>query len=217
MDFEKIAKQLAHPSGAFGIEVALGMNKMNKFISKTTYELLQVSNADRVLEIGPGNGKFIKDILNSGNNIYYTGIDISETMIAEAKKINDNLIKAGYVDLILTDVEKMPFLEEAFNKICTANTIYFWQNPSAVLKEVYRTLTKDGLFVISFRPYIKGQSLDFSEYGFTEYKSEDVEAIIHQTEFKIIEKREQIESPIEFNGQIHNLTSQYYLLQKNYC
>ena len=33
MNFEKIAEQLANPSGEFGIEVALGMNIMNQFIS----------------------------------------------------------------------------------------------------------------------------------------------------------------------------------------
>ncbi len=214
MDFEKVAKQLAHPTGAFGVEVALGMNHLNQFINKNTYDLLQINDSDKVLEIGLGNGKFIKNILNYGNNICYTGLDISHTMITEAKKLNDKFIKAGFVNLILADIEKMPFLKESFNKICTINTIYFWKNPTKALKEVYRILRKDGLFIISFRPYIEGQSLNFSEYGFTEYKTEEVESIIHKANFKIVEKKSQSEAPIEFNGQIHNMVSQYYLLKK---
>ncbi|WP_299431217.1 hypothetical protein [uncultured Maribacter sp.] len=55
MNFKKVAKQLAKPSGKFGIDVALGMNTMNKFISKTTYELLQIKDNECVLEIGLGN------------------------------------------------------------------------------------------------------------------------------------------------------------------
>lgn len=217
MDFEEIAKQLANPTGQFGIEVALGMNTMNEFISKTTYELLQINDTENVLEIGFGNGKFIENILSSGNQISYTGIDISETMITEAKEINHNLIENAWVDLILADIEHMPFWNETFNKICTINTIYFWKNPSLALKEVYRVLTRNGVFVISFRPYIEGQTLNFTEYGFKEYKTEDIESLVQQSNFKIIEKIEKIEPSIEFNGQIHNLSSQYLLLQKSYC
>ncbi len=36
MNFEKVAKQLANPFGEFGVDVALRMNPMNEFISKTT-------------------------------------------------------------------------------------------------------------------------------------------------------------------------------------
>ncbi len=214
MDFEKVAKQLAHPTGTFGVEVVLGMNHLNEFINKNTYDLLQISDSDKVLEIGLGNGKFIQNILNCGNNISYTGIDISHTMITEAKKLNDKFIRIGFMNLILADIEKMPFLEESFNKICTINTIYFWKNPAKALEGVYRVLSKDGLFMISFRPYIEGQSLNFSEYGFTEYKTEEVESIIHKANFKIVEKKSLNEAPIEFNGQTHNMISQYYLLQK---
>jgi len=214
MNFEKIAEQLANPFGEFGIEVALGMNTMNQFISKTTYELLQIKDAENVLEIGLGNGKFTKDILNYGHNVNYTGIDISETMIAEAKKNNRNLLETGYVDLIDADIEKMPFWDETFNKVCTINTIYFWKNPLGALKEVYRVLANNGTFVISFRPYIEGQTLDFTKYGFREYKTEDLESLILKSDFKIIEKIEKNEPPITFNEQTHNLTAQYFLLQK---
>lgn len=214
MNFEKIAKQLANPSGEFGIEVALGMNIMNQFISKTTYELLQIKDAENVLEIGLGNGKFTKDILNYGHNVNYTGIDISETMIVEAKKNNHNLLETGYVDLIDADIEQMPFWDETFNKVCTINTIYFWKNPLSALKEVYRVLANNGTFVISFRPYKEGQTLDFTKYGFREYKTEDLESLILKSDFKIIEKIERNEPPITFNEQTHNLTAQYFLLQK---
>lgn len=214
MDFNEVAKQLAHPTGSFGIEIALGMNQMNHFINKNTYDLLQIGDSDKILEIGMGNGKFINDILNYGNNISYTGIDISKTMISEAKKHNYNLIKSSKVDLILADIENMPFWEETFNKICTINTIYFWENPAKALAEIYKTLTKNGIFIISFRPYIEGKSLDFSQYGFTEYKTEYLKSIIDKTNFKIVDIKNITEPSIEFNGEVHNLISQYYILEK---
>ncbi|NMH87087.1 class I SAM-dependent methyltransferase [Flavivirga algicola] len=214
MNFEKIAKQLANPSGKFGEEVASGMNTMNQFISETTYELLQIKNSESILEIGLGNGKFTKDILNYGSNIYYTGVDISKTMIAEAKKLNHNLIKKGYVDLIHADIEQMPFWDETFDKVCTINTVYFLKAPLNAFKEVFRVLANKGIFIISYRPFIEGQTLNFTQYGFREYSSEDLESLILKSDFRIIEKIEKVEPEIKFNGQIYNLKSQYFLLQK---
>lgn len=214
MNFEKIAKQLANPSGKFGVDVALGMNTMNEFISKTTYELLKIKDNESVLEIGLGNGKFIKDILNYGSRISFTGIDISETMITEAKKNNSSQIETGYVDLFDADIEKIPVWDEIFDKICTVNTIYFWRNPVKALKEIYRVLNKNGILVVSFRPFIEGQTLNFTKYGFKEYRTEDFESLIQQTSFKIIEKIEKKEPKVEFNGQRHNLLSKYFILKK---
>ena len=214
MDFEKVAKQLARPSGQFGIDVALGMNTMNEFISKTTYELLKIKDNDSVLEIGIGNGKFIKDILDHGSRISFTGIDISKTMITEAKRINRSLIETGYLDLFDADIEKVPVWDETFDKICTVNTIYFWKNPVKALKEIYRVLSKNGVLIVSFRPFIEGQTLNFTKYGFKEYRTEDFESLIQQTAFKIIEKIERIEPEVEFNGQKHNLISKYFIIKK---
>ncbi|WP_298531949.1 class I SAM-dependent methyltransferase [uncultured Algibacter sp.] len=214
MNFEKIAKQLANPSGKLGINVALGMNTMNEFISRTTYELLKIKDNESVLEIGLGNGNFIKDILNYGSRISFTGIDISETMITEAKKNNSSLIETGHVDLFDADVEKIPVWDETFDKICTINTIYFWKNPVKALEEVYRVLNKNGILIVSFRPFIEGQTLNFTKYGFKEYRTEDFESLIQQTAFKIIEKIEKTEPEVEFNGQKHNLLSKYFIIKK---
>lgn len=214
MNFEKVAKQLANPSGKFGIDVALGMNTMNAFISKTTYELLKINDNDRVLEVGIGNGKFIKDILDCASNISFTGVDISETMITEAKTINRSLIETGYVDLFEANIEQIPVWDEAFNKICTVNTIYFWENPLNALNELYRVLTKNGVLIISFRPFINGQTLDFTQYGFKEYRSDDFEFLIKQTNFKIIERVVKSEPKIEFIGKTYKLASHYYIIKK---
>lgn len=214
MNFEEVAKQLARPTGKFGIDVALGMNTMNKFISKTTYELLKIKDNDSVLEIGIGNGTFIKDILEHGSRISFTGIDISNTMITEAKRINRALIETGYIDLFNADIEEIPIWDEVFDKICTVNTIYFWKNPIKALEEVYRVLKKKGILIVSFRPFINRQTLDFTQYGFKEYRNEDFESLIEQTNFKIIERIEKTEPEIEFNGKTHNLTSQYFIMQK---
>lgn len=214
MDFEKLAIQLAKPQGPAGIEVALAMNQLNETISKNTYKLLHLQDSDRVLEIGLGNGNFIEHILSYGSNISFTGIDLSETMIQEAIKRNTHLMESRKVDLIQAGIEKMPFWAQTFTKICTVNTLYFWQNPAGALAEVERVLSPDGFFIIAYRPYIKGKSLDFSKYGFTEYSEAEVDALLKESNFRVVDIQSEIEAPFEFQGQTHHLESAYYMLQK---
>jgi len=214
MDFKIIAQHLACPKGDFGLKVAKGMNVLNHFISKNTYQFLEIKNKDVILEIGFGNGNFIPEILNLGNKVSYTGIEISETMLAEARRSNHQFLDTGNLDLIKADIENMPFWEGTFNKICTVNTIYFWKNPKAALDEVYRVLQKDGIFIIAFRPFIEGQSVDFSEYGFQEYTLEDVETLLKESNFELVDQHSLTEPPVEFQGQVHELVSSYIVVKK---
>ncbi len=211
MDFSEIAGQLAHPRGALGIETGNSMNAMNAFISKNTYDLLEISDRNKILEIGLGNGKFIADVLEQANNISFTGIDISETMIETAKATNKG---KPNVHLEVAGIENLPFPDESFDKICTVNTIYFWNNINQALQEVRRVLSNQGIFVVAFRPYSKGQTLDFTEYGFKEYTVEETKQILIDNNFKIINSINKTEPEIEFNGQTHQLNSHYFLVQK---
>ncbi len=44
------------------------------------------------------------------------------------------------MDLVEASVEKLPFADNAFDKIITVESFYFWPDPAENLKEVYRVL-----------------------------------------------------------------------------
>ncbi len=214
MDLKEVAKQLAHPKGKLGVDVGLGMNHLNRRINLNTYKLLQLKDHENVLDIGIGNGRLISTAFKHCNNIFFTGIDISTTMIKEAKNCNCDFIETGKVKIIQSDIEQMPFNHGAYDKICTVNTIYFWVNPAKALNEVYRILASEGIFIIAFRPYVPGKSVDFSSYGFKEYTIEDVSALLQNTAFKVEEMKREDESPVEFDEKMHHLASAYFILRK---
>jgi len=49
--------------------------------------------------------------------------------------------------LYAADVEKMPFDDETFDVIYTANTVYFWRDAEKAVSEIKRVLKPGGKFI----------------------------------------------------------------------
>lgn len=170
-ELQELAGQLRRPDGDEGRKVGEMMNIVNGNMINKAIENLQLSDNDTVLEIGPGTGSHVKSILNSGTSIVYHGIDISDTMVAEAAKLNSGLQNTSFT---VTDGKSIPFEKGLFDKVITTNTIYFWENPQGYANEIARVLKPGGLFSIGFIPSSTMQYLPFAKYGFTHY---DIEAV----------------------------------------
>lgn len=182
-NLQELAAQLRCPSGEKGIAVAHNMDFTNANIITYAIDSLNLENNDKVLEIGPGNGNHVWKILDKASGIYYQGVDISETMVVEAEKINEG---AANVFFRLTDGETLPFDNDRFNKIFTTNTIYFWANPDAYLDEINRVLKQDGLLSIGFIPKRIMQHIPFTQHGFTLYEENDVKELLENAGFTIV-------------------------------
>ena len=89
---QSIAQQLRKPDGEQGVMVGSMMNEGNRIINEYVLEMLDVQQGEKVLEIGMGNGYFVKDIVSTASNIEYTGCDYSETMITESGEMNKDLV-----------------------------------------------------------------------------------------------------------------------------
>lgn len=185
-DLKGLASQLANPSGEKGVEVAEMMDRSNIQMTIHSIENLKIINGDSILEIGHGNCGHLKLILEKGNEIQYTGYDISELMNAEAKKLNQDLIQNNSVEFKLYDGENFPELEDSFDKIFTVNTLYFWRNPNEFLNEIYRITKPSGIFCLTFAEKDFMEKLPFTKYGFNLYNIEDVQNLVDNSEFKII-------------------------------
>lgn len=185
MDNRLFAKHLRKPEGEEGKVVGIVMNKTNEYMNRYTYNSMNILTNDEVLEIGFGNGKFISELYENNKKFNYTGIEISEIMMEEAQKnipthIEDN------VNLMIGSQDKIDFEDSTFDKICTINTFYFWNEPIDYLLEINRVLKIGGVFFLAIRSKIVLENQDFTKYYFQLYQNEEIKEMLESAGFSNI-------------------------------
>ncbi|WP_160136846.1 class I SAM-dependent methyltransferase [Chryseobacterium sp. c4a] len=190
-----LAQNLANPQGEKGVEIGEMMNATNIGMTLESIRTLLIEDDENILEIGHGNADHVKSILSLAKGLKYTGIDISETMNMEAKRLNQKF--EDQTEFVLYEGVKLPFENETFDKIFTVNTVYFWENPVEFLNEICRVLKDKGTFVLTFGQRDFMEKLPFTAYNFTLYNNDEMEELVSKSHFKRMktsEKEEQIKS-----------------------
>jgi ubiquinone/menaquinone biosynthesis C-methylase UbiE len=199
--FKHIAGQLRKPEGEMGKQVGIKMNSGNELINKWTIDLLHLQPYDHILEIGMGNGAFVKDIVGVDASIRYYGVDFSETMVEEANNINKDLIQNKQAAFILRNANQLPLGNLSIDKVFTINTIYFWEDVGKQFAEIHRVLKDEGTLVIAIRPKAMMKDYPFTRYGFNMFSKEELSALINSNGFVTTEVVEKEEPDQEINGK----------------
>lgn len=165
-DFKQIANHLRKPQGKFGMEVAKMMNVGNYAMNLHTLAALGLKGEEHILEIGMGNGHFIKYILDVYPKTSYVGLDYSKTMVNEASTTNSRFIQEKRASFVRGDLAHISFSENEFDTIFTVNTFYFWLNHNEVMKQIKRVLKPGGRFALSVRPKQILQDYPVTEFNF---------------------------------------------------
>lgn len=186
-ELKEVASQLSLPKGEAGIKTGERMALSNENMITRTIESLQLSTGDKVLEIGPGNGSHVGQLMEKAIGLHYTGTDISVTMVEEAGKINAPLISSGAVSFELSDGEHLDFPADTFQKIFTVNTLYFWKDPKAYAAEIYKVLKPGGRCCIAIADKGFMEQLPFTKWEFQLYTAQTLSQLLEETGFHILE------------------------------
>jgi ubiquinone/menaquinone biosynthesis C-methylase UbiE len=179
-----IAQQLRKPQGEYATEIATKMNEGNRLINLYAIQELSIEQGDRILEIGMGNGYFVSNMLAVHESVQYAGCDFSAEMVEAAKALNKAALQNGRAAFHCASAQEMPFEKEVFNKVVTVNTLYFWEDPRAVLCEISRVLQPGGQLVIAIRPKAVMENIPVTKYGFNGFEAADVIALLEQHGFE---------------------------------
>lgn len=181
-ELKALASQLSRPEGDLGVQVANTMNESNIGMTIHAIKRLVLSPGADVLEIGHGNCGHLEKFLALEKDLKYTGLEISEQMQQEARRINDPRLSED-VRFLLYDGETLPFADRRFDAAFSVNTLYFWKEPAAFLDEVCRVLKNGGVFNLSFAGKEFMSTLPFTKYGFTLYSPEDFSQLAETSAF----------------------------------
>ena len=200
-----IARQLGRPSGWFGRYV------MGRFLNRKTAahnELvrreLEVAPGDRVLEVGFGGAALLERLSAEVKEGSVVGVEISDEMLALARKRLREPIAAGRVALNRGSVEALPFPDGEFDKACTVNTTYFWPDLGAGLSELRRVLRPRGRLVVGFvsPEDIVRDGLD--RHGFARHSPEELTLALRAASFTV----GQLRSGSDSRGTFHVLAAE---------
>jgi len=168
-----IAKHLSEPNGISGRVVSFFMNRQNRRIYEKTVEIIAIKNGESILDLGCGNG-YVLNMIAQKHKGYFTGIDVSESIIASAKKRNRDYVESGKMQFDCQNLNKMGFADCTFDKAYTINTVYFWESLEDAMSEIKRVLNSNGVF---YNTLFSNNTLDrfsFTKNGYRKFSQEQL-------------------------------------------
>lgn len=198
---EELAAQLRCPSGdeagAFGVR----MYESNRNMIDKTIAFLELPVRAKVLELGFGNGSHIAELFERYHVEKYEGLEISEAMITSAAALNKDKLAYGTVVLDVLEDHVLAKPSNTFDVCFSINTLYFWEDLTHYMNELYRMLKPGGHLLLTFIAKESAEKMSFTNYGFRLYGIDELTERYKQAGFKHINQTTFVENAISKNGE----------------
>ena len=192
-DLKKYYEKMWNKKGYSGyIENGINISKIyDRKRKKAALNFLNPKKEEIILDAGCGNGKISIKVSKKCRKVY--GVDISKNAFKKVMKINPKKI-----EFIQTELEKLPFENNFFDKILCIETLEHVINPEKVLKEFYRVLKSSGTLIITYPTkaiveriyeFLAPQKKFIISEHLTNYSYSQLKNKLEVTKFKIIQKK----------------------------
>lgn len=103
------------------------------------------------LEIGPGHGYFLLTAMENSSFDSYTGVDISETSIAQTRALIEHFTKGKHkpFDLQCMDFLKCDLPEGAYDAVVMGEVLEHVEQPDLFLKQIARIAKRDAYIFVT--------------------------------------------------------------------
>lgn len=147
---EFIARQSAHPTGLLGHLVARVMAFDTAAVNRHVLEVLGAKPGERILELGCGHGRALRQVAEAAAPACAVGVDPSPVMCGVARRHNRRAIEAGHARVEPGDSRHIPEPDASFDKVFSVHTLYFWPDLAEGLREIRRVLRSGGELLMAF-------------------------------------------------------------------
>jgi SAM-dependent methyltransferase len=129
-----------------------GMEKGHRPVGEQAIERMRVPANAQVLDIGCGSGWATRLLAGQASEGRVVGIDISDEMIQLAR---DSSSSFRNVEFRVASAEELAFRESEFTHAFSMESLYYYTNMIAALREIHRVLKTGGLFVTVLDLYLE--------------------------------------------------------------
>lgn len=162
--------------------MGLVLDRGNRTINQQAVDRLAVGGAQRVLEVGFGGGGTLARIL-ARTDARVAGVEISDAMLSRARRRFRRELADGRLELERASVAELPYPSESFDRVLTVQTIYFWPDPPAGLRELRRVLEPGGRIVIATAAREEMEKRSFTRHGFRKFSEQELHDLVRQAGF----------------------------------
>ena len=167
---------------------------------KIMCETVCINTDNTVVDVACGNGRLL-NMLAMRNKFYGYGVDISDRMIEQAKKINPNM------EFYVSGCEELPFENNKIDVMTVCAAFHHFPNVWKFAEEAKRVMKKDGILYIAevylptvlrviCNPFVK-----FSKAGDVKfYSPNEIVSLFENNGF--------VKSSVEINGKVQMLKFQ---------
>jgi len=142
--------QAANPRGPFAHLLAAIWRRDHAAIDRATIDLLDLAPGMRVIDIGCGPGAALAEIARRGG--FALGLDVSQNMVAIARRSNTKAAVAGRVDVSRIADSELGLEPQSVDRAMSVHSIYFWRAPERVFEQLAAALKPGGRLVVGFTP-----------------------------------------------------------------
>ena len=142
--FHSLIQQSKNPSGFLGKRMMKLWNRTYLPMFVWAIRYLDRTSYPAILDVGVGNGRSTILLKETFPQSTITGIDISDTAIAQAKQV-----EMTNLNFERRDVRETGFSDESFDLITAFQTHFHWQDLEASFMELRRILKSDGILLLA--------------------------------------------------------------------
>ncbi len=129
-----------------------GMEKGHRPVGEQAIARMHVPANAQVLDVGCGSGWASRLLAGQASDGRVVGIDISDEMIQLAR---DSSSLFSNVEFRIASAEELPFKDDEFTHAFSMESLYYYTNMIAALREIHRVLKSGGLFVTVIDLYLE--------------------------------------------------------------
>ena len=117
------------------------MEQEHRPIVEPTLAMMQFSPGETILDVGCGGGWLVRELASRVRQGRAVGMDLSDEMLAHARRNSAGVRNAEF---IVGSVDTIPRPADSFDKVVSVESSYYWPDPAAGIREIFRVLRPGG-------------------------------------------------------------------------